>query len=77
MRVPKALGRFGTVIFVKVIRVLAAVFAIWLIYHLVYSLGRRKATGRPGMEDDAGNTRRKFVKSSIVEDGEAGDEEES
>lgn len=65
-------------IFVKLTRVLAAVFAIWLFCHLVYSLGRKSAVARPGSEDGTGNTRRKFVKSSVVEKAnEADDEKES
>ena len=54
-------------IFIKLIRVLAVAFGMWLILHLLYSLARKKAMSRPGGKDRAGNVHRKFVKSSVVE----------
>ena len=62
-------------IFIKLIRVLAVALAVWLILHLLYSLGRKKAIPRPGARDAAGNVNRKFVKSSIIE--KTDDEEQS
>jgi hypothetical protein len=63
------------VIFIKLIRVLAIALAVWLILHLLYSLGRKKAMSRPGGKDRAGNAHRKFVKSSIVEKQSRTDDE--
>ena len=46
-------------LFIKLIRVLAAVLAIGLICHLLFSTGKKsESTGR----------RRKFVKSSVIEE---------
>jgi len=57
------------VIFIKLFRVLAAVLAIGLICHLLFSAGKKSgSTGR----------RRKFVKSSVIKKkGETPDEENS
>ena len=56
-------------LFIKLIRVLAAVLAIGLICHLLFSTGKKsESTGR----------RRKFVKSSVIEEkDETGHEENS
>jgi len=54
------------VAFIKLIRALTAVLAIWLIWRLLHSLGKRGAGSRVGIHD-AGNTRRKFVESSVVD----------
>ena len=55
----KTHGRCGKVIFIKLIRVLAAVLAIGLICHLLFSAGKKSgSTGR----------RKKFVKSSVIEE---------
>jgi len=49
--------RSGKVFFIKLLRVLAAVLAIGLICHLLFSAGKKSgSTGR----------RRKFVKSSVI-----------
>ena len=45
-------------IFIKLIRVLAAVLAIGLICHLLFSAGKKRESTRRG---------RKFVKSSVLE----------
>ena len=45
-------------IFIKLIKVLAAVFAIGLIIHLLFSAGKKSKSTRRG---------RKFVKSSVIE----------
>ena len=68
-RCSKTHGRSGKVIFIKLIRVLAAVLAIGLICHLLFSAGKKSgSTGR----------RRKFVKSSVIEKkDETGHEENS
>ena len=44
-------------IFIKLIRVLAAVLAIGLIFHLLFSTGKKSKSTRE---------RRKFVKSSVI-----------
>ncbi len=44
-------------IFIKLIKVLAAVFAIGLIIHLLFSTGKKSKSTRRG---------RKFVKSSVI-----------
>ena len=62
-------------IFIKLIRVLAVAFGVWLILHLLYSLVRKKAMARPGGKDRSGNMRRKFVKSSVVEKQSQTDDE--
>ena len=62
-------------IFIKLIRVLAVALAVWLVLHLLYCLGRKKAMSRPGGKDRAGNVRRKFVKSSVVEKQSRTDDE--
>jgi hypothetical protein len=68
----------GTVFFLKLIRVLAAVLSIWLIWHLLYSFGRRAVASRQGMQNATDKTHRKFVKSSVVEEeSETDDGEES
>ena len=56
-------------LFIKLIRVLAAVVAIGLICHLLFSAGKKSgSTGR----------RKKFVKSSVIEEkGETSDEDNS
>jgi len=68
-RCSKTHGRSGKVIFIKLIRILAAVLAIGLICHLFYSAGKKsESTGR----------RRKFVKSSVIEKkDETGSEDKS
>ena len=55
-------------IFIKLIRVLAAVLAIWLICHLLYCLGKKNRMARQNAQDDAGHSNRKFVQSSIIEE---------
>ena len=45
-------------IFIKLIKVLAAIFAIGLIFHLLFSTGKKSKSTRRD---------RKFVKSSVLE----------
>lgn len=45
-------------LFIRLIRILAAVLAIGLICHLLYSTGKKNGSTRH---------RRKFVKSSVIE----------
>ena len=70
---PESAGKSGAVIFIKLIRVLAVALAVWLILHLLYSLGRKKAVS--GGKDGADNVRRRFVKSSVVEKQSRSDDE--
>ena len=56
-------------IFIKLIKVLVAVFAIGLIFHLLFSTGKKSKSTRRD---------RKFVKSSVIEKkDETSDEENS
>jgi hypothetical protein len=65
------------VFLLKLIRVLAVVFFVWLVWYLLYSMVR-KAVFRQSMRNAADKTRRKYVKSSVVEEEtERGDGEES
>lgn len=54
----KTRERSGKVIFIKLIRVLAAVFAIGLIFHLLFSTGKKSKSTRRD---------RRFVKSAVIE----------
>ena len=45
-------------IFIKLIKVLTAVLAVGLIFHLLFSTGKKSESTRRG---------RKFVKSSVIE----------
>ena len=61
--------RSGKVLFIKLIRVLAAVLAIGLICHLLFSAGKKSGSTR---------RHRKFVRSSVIEKkDETSDEENS
>ena len=62
-------------IFIRLIRVLAIALAVWLTLHLLYSLGRKKRMSRPSAKGRSGNVRRKFVKSSVVEEQSQTDDE--
>ncbi len=58
-RCSKTRERSGKVLFIKLIRVLAAVLAVGLICHLLFSTGKKSESTR---------RRRKFVKSSVIEE---------
>jgi hypothetical protein len=66
----------GKVFFLKLIRVLATVSCIWLIWHLLYSFGRKRVMSHKGMQNGTNKSHRKYVNSSVVgektktEDGE-------
>jgi len=63
------------VIFIKLVRVLAVVLAVWLIGHLLFSAGRKNAATR---QQGSGDRHRKFVNSSVLEKQDQGhDKEES
>ena len=63
-------------IFVKLIRVLAAVLAIWLICHLLYCLGKKNRMVRQNTQADAGHSNRKFVQSSVIEEKNEADDDQ-
>ncbi len=50
--------RSGKVVFIKLIKVLAAVVVVGLIFHLLFSTGKKSKPARG---------RKKFVKSSVIE----------
>ena len=54
-------------IFVKLIRILAVIFAVWLIFHTLNWLRGKNAKVRTMRQGDNGHTRRKSVESRIVE----------
>jgi hypothetical protein len=57
------------VIFIKLVRVLAVVLAVWLIGHLLFSAGRKSAQAR---QQGSGDKHRKFVNSSVIEKQDEG-----
>lgn len=68
----------GTVFFLKLIRVLAVVFSIWLIWHLLYTFGKKAIASHDGTQNAADKSHRKFVKSSVVdEEGKTNGDEKS
>ncbi|MHC4146426.1 MAG: hypothetical protein ACYSWW_15030 [Planctomycetota bacterium] len=60
-------------IFIKLVRVLAVVLAVWLIGHLLFSAGRKNAQAR---QQGSGDKHRKFVNSSVIEKQNQGQDEE-
>jgi len=63
------------VIFVKLIRILAGIFVIWLIFHSLHQLIRKNKTAHTINQGDNSHTRRKFVESHIVERSSQTDDE--
>lgn len=61
-------------IFVKLIRILAAIFAFWLILHILHRLLGKNTTKRTTRQGDNGRKSRKFVESHIVEKTDQTDE---
>jgi hypothetical protein len=57
--------RFGKVIFIKLVRVLGVGVAAGLIYHLLYSAGKKSMTTRP--HGQGGKEHRKYVESTVIE----------
>jgi hypothetical protein len=64
------------VFFLKLIRVLVAVISIWLIWHLLYSLGKKRVISQRGMQNANDAPSRKYVTSSVVEEEDQKDDGE-
>jgi len=63
------------VFFAKLIRILAGIFVIWLIFRSLSQLGRKKSTAQRMKQGDNSHTHRKFVESHVVENSSQTDDE--
>jgi len=62
------------VFFAKLIRIITGIFIIWLIFHGLQQLGRKKSMAHRMKQGDDSHKRRKFVESHIIENSGKNDD---
>lgn len=62
-------------VFIKLVRILAVIPAIWLIYRLLVPLGKTGSTPRATKANGSREPGRKFVRSTVIEQHDTKDGE--
>ena len=61
--------------FAKLIRIITGIIIVWLIFHFIKQLGRKKARPHKVKQDYNNHKHRKFVESHVVESSSQNDKE--
>lgn len=62
-------------LFTKLIRILIGFLVVWLFFHLLLQLGRKKTMTHTKKQGDDNRGRRKFVESHVVENSNQAEDE--